>query len=74
MSVSARWRSGDCRACRLPPFTAEDDVASGGVWSKFPETHSHYAWVLRLVSRVSSGEIKGRLGMYEIPESSFVRG
>lgn len=58
--------------CR--PFTEADDVASGGVWSKFPETHTHYAWELRLVRRVSSGEIKGRLGMYDVPESSFVRG
>jgi len=54
----------DCR-----PFRAEDDAASGHVWSKYPESHAHYAWVLRVVRRVKSGVIKGRLGFYEIDES-----
>jgi hypothetical protein len=59
----------DCR-----PFVEADDAASGGVWSKFPSTHKdHYAWVMRLVQRVKSETINGKLSMYDVPESSFVR-
>jgi hypothetical protein len=58
----------DCR-----PLTAADDAASGGVWTKFPKARTHYAWVMRLVQRVKSEPIKGKLSMYDVPESSFVR-
>ncbi len=53
----------DCR-----PFTFEDDAASGGVWSRFPETHGYWAWVLRLVRRVISEPIRGRLGLYDVDD------
>jgi hypothetical protein len=51
----------DCR-----PFTEADDVASGGVWTKHPSARSHYAWVLRLVRRVTSAPIKGKLSFYDV--------
>ena len=51
----------DCRR-----FVAEDSARSGGVWTKFPVTHTHYAWELRLDERVSSEKIKGQLGLYWI--------
>lgn len=50
--------------CRL--FTADDDAASGGVWSRLPETHTRWAWELRLVRRVTSDVIKGRLGFFDV--------
>lgn len=53
----------DCR-----PFVAADDAASGGVWTLHPETHSHYAWTLRLVRRVTSERISGRLGLYDVAD------
>lgn len=56
----------DCR-----PFVELDDEASGGVWTKHPETHSHYAWELRLVRRVTSEPIKGKLGFYDVVESAL---
>jgi len=56
----------DCR-----PFVEGDDAASGGVWSTHPEMRSHYAWVLRLVRRVTSPPIKGRLGFYDVPSDRF---
>jgi ASCH domain-containing protein len=56
----------DCR-----PMTADDDKASGGVWSRFPECRTHFAWTLRLVHRVTSDPIKGRLGFYDVPESAL---
>ena len=56
--------------CR--PFVEADDAASGGVWGKFPAARmGHWAWELRLVRRVTSGTIKGKLGFYEVPESAF---
>ena len=57
----------DCR-----PFIEADDVASGGVWSKHSETHAdHWAWELRLVRRVTSAPIKGKLSFYDVPDSEF---
>jgi hypothetical protein len=56
----------DCR-----PFVATDDAASGGVWSKHPESRTHYAWVLRLVRRVSSATVKGRLGFYDVDAATL---
>lgn len=55
--------------CR--PFTEADDTSSGGVWTKHPEARGHFAWELRLVRRVTSGTINGRLGFYDVPESDF---
>jgi hypothetical protein len=55
--------------CR--PFVEADDAASGGVWTKHPEARTHWAWELRLVRRVTSEPISGRLGMYDVPESAF---
>ncbi len=55
--------------CR--PFVEADDSASGGVWSQHPETRTHWAWELRLVRRVTSGPIKGRLGLYDVAESAL---
>ena len=51
----------DCRS-----FRAEDDAASGGVWSRYPTSHAHYAWEMRVIRRVSSGVIKGRLGFFDV--------
>jgi|HubBroStandDraft_1064217.scaffolds.fasta_scaffold10079_2 hypothetical protein len=56
--------------CR--PFVEADDAASGGVWSRFPETHSHFAWELRLVRRVTSDRIKGTLGFFEADASRLL--
>lgn len=56
----------DCR-----PLTAADDVASGGVWSAFPDSHTHYAWILRLVRRVASEPIKGSLSFFEVSDERF---
>ena len=53
----------DCR-----PFGEQDDAASGGVWTLRPDARTHYAWVLRLVRRVTSAPIKGRLGFYDVAE------
>jgi ASCH domain len=53
----------DCRA-----FVAADDAASGGVWTKHETTHTHYAWELRLVRRVTSDVISGRLGFYDVAD------
>jgi hypothetical protein len=58
----------DCR-----PFTVDDDAASGGVWSSGLMRDGAFAWVLRRVSRLRSEPIKGRLGLYAVDESSFVR-
>jgi ASCH domain-containing protein len=55
--------------CR--PFAATDDAASGGVWATHPEARAHYAWELRLVRRVTSAAIKGRLGFYDVAGDSF---
>jgi ASCH domain len=51
----------DCR-----PFVEADDAASGGVWTAHPEARAHYAWRLRLLLRVTSGTIKGKLGFYDV--------
>ena len=52
-----------CRA-----FTEADDEASGGVWSQIEKSRSnHWAWELRLIRRVTSDQIKGRLGFYDVP-------
>jgi hypothetical protein len=56
----------DCR-----PFVEADDAASGGVWIRHPETRSHYAWELRLVRRVTSGTIKGKLGFYDVDPAAL---
>jgi hypothetical protein len=56
-----------CRA-----FVESDDAASGGVWTKSPDSHSHFAWELRLLRRVTSATIKGRLGLYDV-DSALVR-
>jgi hypothetical protein len=53
----------DCR-----PFVEVDDAASGYVWSRFPETRTHYVWELRLVRRVTSDTISGRLGFYDVSD------
>ena len=52
----------DCRR-----FVADDDERSGGVWTRHPECREHFAWCIRLVRRVSSDVIKGRLGFYDVP-------
>ena len=57
----------DCR-----PFVEADDAASGNVWSRHPTSRTgHWAWVLRVVRRVTSATIKGKLGFYEVPKSAF---
>lgn len=53
----------DCRK-----LTDADDAASGGVWSKFPAARGHYAWVVRLIRRVTSDTIKGRLSFYDVDD------
>ena len=54
----------DCR-----PFVEADDVDSGGVWGLHPETREgHWAWRLRLLRRVTSPTIKGRLGFFDVDE------
>jgi hypothetical protein len=58
----------DCRA-----FVEPDDAASGGVWTRFPEARTHFAWELRLVSRLRSAPIKGRLGFYDVDMSVIER-
>jgi hypothetical protein len=52
-------------------FVESDDVASGGVWTKHPEAREHYSWELRLVRRVTSLPIKGKLGFYEVADSEI---
>ena len=59
----------DLVGCR--PFVTSDDAASGGVWSS-GLAREGYAWELRLVRRVTSAPIKGRLGFYDVPDSNFV--
>jgi hypothetical protein len=56
-------------ACR--PFVEADDAASGGVWTLHPGARGHFAWVLRLVRRVVSDRISGRLGFYDVPLASI---
>lgn len=56
----------DCR-----PFVEADDHASGGVWTRFPQARTHYAWELRLVRRVTSDTIRGRLGFYDVPDDQI---
>ena len=52
----------DCR-----PFRASDNTASGNVWRRYSKTRkNHFAWVFRLVRRVRSVPIKGRLSLYEV--------
>ena len=55
--------------CR--PFTIDDDAASGGVWSRGLARDGYWAWELRLMRRVQSGIISGRLGFYDVHESRF---
>lgn len=55
--------------CR--PFVEADDAASGGVWTKHPEARGHFAWELRLVRRVTSEPISGRLGFYDVDAASI---
>ena len=56
----------DCRS-----FVEADDEASGGVWTRHPEARTHYAWVLRLVRRVTSDPIKGKLGFYDVDPAAL---
>ena len=56
----------DCR-----PFVEVDDTASGGVWTKHPDTRAHYAWALRLVRRVTSASIKGKLGFFDVDPATI---
>lgn len=51
----------DCR-----PFTENDDAASCGVWTKHPEAREHFAWEMRVVRRVTSAPIKGKLSFYDV--------
>jgi hypothetical protein len=54
------------------PFVASHDAASGGVWSKFERARAgHHAWMLRLVRRVSSDVIKGKLSFFDVAESGM---
>jgi hypothetical protein len=57
----------DCRA-----FRQEDDAASGGVWTRFPASRTHYVWVMRLVRRVSSDPIKGKLSFFEVDDDQIL--
>jgi hypothetical protein len=50
--------------CR--PGTSADYDACGGF-----DPSGSFAWELRLVRRVTSGTIKGKLSFYDVPESSF---
>jgi hypothetical protein len=50
--------------CR--PATADDFDACGGF-----DPSGAFAWELRLVRRVTSAPIKGKLSFYDVPESSF---
>lgn len=53
--------------CR--PFVEADDAASGGVWTKHPDARdAHWAWELRLVQRVTSAPIKGKLSFYDVDD------
>jgi hypothetical protein len=52
-------------------FTEADDAASGGVWTKHPETRCHFAWELLLVRRVTSAPIKGKLGFYDVADAEI---
>jgi hypothetical protein len=51
----------DCRDGRVG-----DEASTGGVSSV-----GQYVWELRLVRRVTSRPIKGRLGFYDVAESAF---
>jgi len=51
----------DCREGRIG-----DESRTGGVSSV-----GQYVWELRLVRRVTSDLIKGRLGFYDVPDSAF---
>ena len=51
----------DCR-----PGTEEDIQHTGGY-----DPVGQFVWILRLTRRVTSAPIKGRLGFYDVPESSF---
>lgn len=57
----------DCR-----PFTPDDDNASGGVWTKHPEARRGFAWTMRVVRRVTSDTIKGKLSFYDV-DSAILR-
>lgn len=51
------------------PFVETHDAQSGGVWTKFEAARKgHYAWVLKLIRRVKSAPIKGRLSFYDVDE------
>ena len=55
--------------CGCRPFTEADDAASGGVWTQHPEARNHFAWEMRVVRRVTSAPIKGKLSFYDVDPS-----